>query len=317
MSRRAHVVLLIADNYSWRTVREVTYSSNNFISATLERFRESGIDGLLNSKETAEPAWLSTVKGWLESKTPQDFNFFRSRWTCEVIATLLAWETEFRISAETVRRWLKKTGFVWRRPKLTVGPTDAMYAQKVRGIRRLLKHLPPTETAVFQNEVDINLNPKIGSAWMPRGEQRTVVTPGNNVKRYLFGSLNWRTGLLLASDACLSRNSENFLVHLDDLRFRLRRYKHIHVICDNASFHGSKVVQVYLWKHRHRITVHFLPAYSPETNPIERVWWHLHEVITRNHTCCTIDELVDRAYEWLNEQRNFEVKTTVKYPLAA
>ena len=40
---------------------------------------------------------------------------------------------------------------------------------------------------MFQDEVDLNLNPDIGCMWMPRGEQAEVVTPGTNVKRYLCG----------------------------------------------------------------------------------------------------------------------------------
>jgi hypothetical protein len=46
--------------------------------------------------------------------------------------------------------------------------------------------MPADETAVFQDEVDVHLNPKIGACWMRRGQQASVVTPGNNVKRY-FG----------------------------------------------------------------------------------------------------------------------------------
>lgn len=318
LSRRAHVVLLSADGLTWRQIRELLFTSNNFIAATLKRFRARGLAGLRDdNRSDTMPAWLMTVMRWLESHTPQDFGFFRSRWTCEVIAHLLAWEENVRVSRETVRRWLKKIGFVWRRPKPIVGPSDEFYRRKIAQIRNLLSSLPLNETAVFQDEVDINLNPKIGSAWMPRGNQSEVMTPGNNVKQYVYGSLSWRTGRLLVSPACKRRNSENFIAHLDDLRNRLRSYSHIHVICDNASFHRSRVVREYLEQWSHRITIHFLPAYSPETNPIERVWWHLHEVITRNHTCSTIDELVDQAYEWFDTQRFFEVQTTVKYPLAA
>ena len=73
------------------------------------------------------------------------------------------------------------------------------------------------------------------------------------------------------------RDGALFIKHLDDLRRRLRRYKKIHVICDNAGFHTSQAVIEYLWKHEGRIEVHLLPSYSPDYNPIERVWWHLHE----------------------------------------
>ena len=64
----------------------------------------------------------------------------------------------------------------------------------------MLAGLPWCEVAVFQDEVDVNTNPKIGSMWMRRGAQAVVVRPGNNVKRYLSGSLNWRTGELVLTE---------------------------------------------------------------------------------------------------------------------
>jgi hypothetical protein len=58
----------------------------------------------------------------------------------------------------------------------------------------LLKGLPAGETAVFKDEVDVNLNPKVGCMWMLRGQQAAVETPGTNKKRSLAGSIHWRTG---------------------------------------------------------------------------------------------------------------------------
>ena len=89
-------------------------------------------------------------------------------------------------------------------------------------LRELLAGLPEDETAVFQDEVDVNTNPKIGSMWMRRGQQAEVVTPGNNEKRHLAGSLVWGTGTLLVSAPQARRNTAQFLAHLDDLRCRLR-----------------------------------------------------------------------------------------------
>jgi len=70
------------------------------------------------------------------------------------------------------------------------------------------------------------------------------------------------------------------------------------VICDNARFHDCRAVRQYLAKWAGRIELHYLPKYAPETNPIERVWWHLHETITRNHRCSSINELVAEVYAW-------------------
>ena len=96
--------------------------------------------------------------------------------------------------------------------------------------------LPADEVAVFQDEVDINLNPKIGSVWMRRGQRAVVETPGGNEKRYLAGSMDLRTGTLWMTEGP-HRDGELFVRHLEDLRLRLRRYRVMHVICDNAPFH--------------------------------------------------------------------------------
>jgi transposase len=99
--------------------------------------------------------------------------------------------------------------------------------------------------------------------------------------------------------------------HLDDLRRAFRRYRVVHVICDNAGFHtarGSRRVREYLAEWGHRVVLHYLPAYSPKDNPIERVWWHLHEEITRNHRCAEIAELVDLTFAWLDERGPFKIE---------
>jgi transposase len=212
---------------------------------------------------------------------------------------------------------LRRLGFVWRRPRPVVGPVDPKYDEKVQAIRALLAGLPDRETAVFEDEVDVHLNPKIGSCWMPRGRQTEVRTPGNNEKRHLAGSLVWRTGTLIVSPPGRRRNAELFVAHLDYLRRRLRGSRRIHVICDNASFHSSRLVRQYLEEWGHRIVLHHLPKYAPETNPIERVWWQLHETLTRNHRCRTIDELLADVSAWINSDRCFYNQELADYATAA
>jgi hypothetical protein len=173
----------------------------------------------------------------------------------------------------------------------------------------MLKGLGPSETAVFQDEVDVHLNPKIGSQWMEKGKQAEVVTPGNNEKRHLSGVLDWRTGRLYVSQPHFRRNAQLFVDHLQDLCRRLRCYRVIHVICDNASFHKSRLVREFLAQMDGRIQLHFLPKYAPETNPIERVWWHLHENVTRNHRCRDMSQLLGDVYDFLetNDHHYFEL----------
>ena len=54
--------------------------------------------------------------------------------------------------------------------------------------------------------------------------------------------------------------------------------------------------------------LHYLPTYAPECNPIERVWWRLHEAVTRNHRCGSMKELLELTWEWLQGRRYFAVQ---------
>jgi transposase len=317
-ARRAHIVLLRADGLTWERIRSLLYCSNDLIADTLRVWDAGGVTAIVEqaSAVTSIPAWLLKVLNWVSRRTPQDFGFFRTRWSCACLSLQLR-ESGWRVSAETVRRGLHRLGFVWRRPRPVVGPTDPEYAEKLSRIQQLLATLPGDEVAVFQDEVDVHLNPKIGSMWMPRGEQAEVATPGNNRKCHLAGSLVWGTGTLLVSQPEARRNTELFLAHLDDLRRRLRSWKRIHVICDNAAFHTSRAVREYLARWGHRISLHYLPKYAPETNPIERVWWHLHETLTRNHRCRTLEELVRQAYAWFAVNKTYYIEMRRTFAKAA
>ena len=315
---RAHLILLLDQERPWALITAVLFCSTRTIARWQKRFQEGRLPALLGRPRGVPSRlgeWMHVVLDWVVSKTPRDFGFLRSRWCCEVIAFLLFELHQVQVSRETVRRWLLRGGLVYRRPRPVLGPHDPEKAAIVKKLRALLRHLPENEIVVWQDEVDINTNPKIGAMWMRRGHQAAVETPGTNHKRYLAGSLNWRTGQMLVTESFprQGRNADLFLRHLDDLRKRLRRYTLIHVICDNASAHDCHKVEAYLQKWGHRIKIHYLPKHAPETNPIERVWWHLHEEITRNHRCKTIEQLIELTFAWLEKRCPFTIEGSV-YP---
>ena len=320
VGHRAHILLLLADGYTWDTIAAVLFTSPSTIARWQQRFGEGGLAALAGQRPGRRPVfswhWAGVVARWVTERSPRDFGFLRSRWTCAV-AVLLLWTCfQLPVSRETVRRWLHREDLVWRRPRPVLRPHDPLRQAKLRALRQLLAHLPPDEVAVFEDEVDINLNPKIGSMWMRRGQQAVVETPGDNEKRYLAGSMNWQTGTLWVTEGA-HRDGGLFVRHLEDLRLRLRRYRVIHVICDNARFHQAakcKRLQGYLKQWGHRIQLHYLPTYAPETNPIERVWWHLHDEITRDHHCQTLTELLDLVFRWLEAGNPFKTEGSV-YPI--
>lgn len=312
--RRAHGVLLLGMGWSGSRVAEATFCSRRTIALWKRRYEEGGLDALMEERRGRRRffgAWLATFRvACVTTLRPRNFGFVRSRWTCECLAALAFSVMRVRVSRETVRRRLHDSALVWHRPRPVVRLVDPRRGTILRDLRQWLRDLPEDEIAVFQDEVDVNTNPKIGSMWMRRGEQAEVETPGDNEKRYLAGSLNWRTGDLILTEGAKGegRNSKLFLRHWEDLRTRLRCYRRIHVICDNAIFHKSRAVREYLAAHGDRIILHFLPKRAPDLNPIERIGWHLHEAITRNHTCPSMAELLDLVFDWLEHRRPFEVE---------
>lgn len=309
---RCHIILLLADGHTWAAICDVLFCSTRTISRWKERFEDGRVEALLGRKPGrvgSSPCWIGDVLNhWVQHCRPTDFGWLRSRWCCWMLAWLLADQCDLSVSTETLRRWLHREGLVWRRPRPVIDKQDPEGPKKLRAIRQVLRHLGPDEVAVFQDEVDLNLNPEIGSCWMRKGQQSHVQTPGNNHKRYLAGSLDWRTGEMI-STLGPKRNGDLFVAHLDDLVCELGgQFEKIHVILDNAPFHDCKQVNEWLALHGQKIELHFLPKYSPKLNPIERVWWHLREQVTRNHTCREIEELIELTLLWLWDREPMEVE---------
>jgi putative transposase len=309
---RLHLLLLWGQGYSWSVITAVLFCSPATVARWVVRYRLGGLPAVTPLRIPATPHWwVSIIFTWVIQFTPTHFGYLRSRWSCTVVADLLRREHQVLVGRETVRRHLHQQELVWRRPRPVLRPKDRSYHQKISRIRHLLATLPDEEIALFQDEAEIATNPKIGSMWMLKGRQATVETPGTNQKQHLVGSLAWGSEQLVTTWAP-RRNTGAFLEHLDQLRRTFRRYRLIHVICDNANFHKSKAVKAYLKKHP-RLRLHYLPKYAPETNPIERVWWHLHNDITRNHRCPTLETLLNQVDCWLRQHAYFAIDTRLYF----
>jgi transposase len=73
----------------------------------------------------------------------------------------------------------------------------------------------------------------------------------------------------------------------------------IHVFLDNASYHHAKIVREWLAQPGRRIKLHFIPAYCPHLNPIERLWGVMHRNVTHNKTYATCAQFADATLDFL------------------
>ena len=93
--------------------------------------------------------------------------------------------------------------------------------------------------AFYEDEVDIDLNPKLGADWMFRAQQKRVVTPGQNAKHYLAGVLHAGNRRVLYVSG-IKKNSSLFIGMLEKLRHHYRRAKTITLLLDNYIIHKSQ-----------------------------------------------------------------------------
>lgn len=273
--------------------------SKSQVYRVAKQFIKHGLVGLVDRREdngehkiteAYEMALLEILTG-----SPQDHGFRRPTWTQELLILVLAERTDIKISMTAMSRLLRRLRIQHGRPKPIVNCpwSKARRTRRLRVIRRLIENLPPDEVVVYVDEVDIDLNPKTGPDWTPRGQQRSVVTPGCNQKRYLAGAFDPKTRKLIWVEGD-RKNSLLFLQLLHKLVTEsYPQARRIHVVLDNYSIHDSQQVQLALKTELgSRLALHFLPPYCPDHNRIERIWKDLHDNVTRNHRCTTIEDLM-------------------------
>lgn len=308
--------LIIVNLDEGRTVSDTARAlavAESTVRRVRRRFLEDGEAGLIDRREENGEVKLSedylAKLHEVVAGSPESYGYQRPTWTREMLVQTLRRETGVSIHVSTMSRALKTIGARRGRPKPTVECPWSKRARnrRLREIEDLLRNLPPDEVAVYEDEVDIHLNPKIGLDWMVRGQQKAVSTPGKNEKRYLAGAQDVRTGELIWVEG-EKKNSLLFIHLLWDLTRHYRDATKIHVILDNYSIHSTEQVRLSLETPEGQpLELHFLPPYCPDHNRIERTWQDLHANVTRNHMCRDLTNLMKKVRHYL-KQHNQELQ---------
>ena len=314
LKMRYLIVVNLVGGRSPTQTAEALNLSRSTVYRVAQRFREYGEWGLLDRREDngepkLEERYLAILYKVVRA-TPEDHGWSRPTWTRELLMETMRKKTGVRIHEATMSRALAMIRARRGRPRPVVACPWSNWAKtrRLNIIRRILTGLPKHHVAVYEDEVDIHLNPKIGLDWMVQGQQKEVLTPGQNVKRYLAGALDAVTGRLIWVQA-ERKNSELFMALLEKLAAAYPKAKVIHVILDNFRIHTSKITQMAVRAFGGRIVLHFLPPYCPNDNKIERVWEDLHAQVTRNHRCPNIKTLMQKVRCWLQRRTRTMVQT--------
>ena len=300
------IVVRSGEGWSGQRIAKALGCCAATVSRTLDRYEAYGEAGLLDRREDngrakADELYVQTVR-WILAGTPQDFGHRRPTWTrALLIETAKRYTGGVAVSRTTMGRVLRAIRARRGRAKPTAPCpwSKARRAKRMALIHALVDALPPGEACVWEDEADIDLNPRIGADWTLPGEQRTVPTPGKNVKRYFAAAMDARTDRL----AWVKGERKNSRLFIDLLKRLLAAYVDravIHVVLDNYGIHSSKQTRTWLEQFGGKFRLHFLPPYDPDDNRIERkVWREVHANVTTNHRCPDISRLCNEIVWYL------------------
>ena len=129
--------------------------------------------------------------------------------------------------------------------------------------------------------------------WAPRGEQPTVPTCGIRKSYKVFGLIDYFSGRFFAKGHVERINSGSYEAFLSDVIKTTDH--HLIIIQDGARYHTSKAMASFFAANADRLTVFQLPSYSPDYNPIEKLWKEIKKEGVHLHYFPTFESLLSKV----------------------
>lgn len=187
--------------------------------------------------------------------------------------------------------WLKTQGFVYKEPIKVPGKLDPEKQEAFIQTYEVLKNsLKEDEELFFMDAVHPEFQSKAVCGWIKSGEIKTLPTTSAQYRMHFIGALAIE-GMKVFAQEFETVDADSMITFFKALEVSSEA-KTIHIICDNGSSNKNKKLEEYL--KTSKIKIHYLPPYSPNLNPIERLWKVLREKKTYNKC---YEKFIDFKYE--------------------
>lgn len=302
--RRAEILLACSAELTQHEIASIVGCNRTTVVRTYHDWREQRrqalVDGRRFGTRHKPAAQIRKLLRELCANQPSDYGWSRSRWSVELLSLEIENQLGCEVSIAQTYRYLLQAGCRWRKPQPEIEKTPEDADEQLREMRQklIVERDPGNEVVLYEDEMKVALNPKVGADWMPPGVRKPLVTPGQNEWAYVAATYNPRTDHMVWAMS-ESNDSDLLEVLLRMVADRYRGWDTIHLVMDNYSTHHSNQTDAIIDEFDGKLQRHFLPKYCPEANPIERVWWDLHDNVTRNHRCDSLEELLEEVYDYL------------------
>jgi transposase len=153
---------------------------------------------------------------------------------------------------------------------------------------------------VFQDEASLSNTASVSYKWGAKGIQPRVEQKQRGRERVtLFGCVDPITGIV-TTDIAGKGNTITFFRFLLKV-VRVHPDRKVVMVVDNVRYHHAKRLKPILEKYKDRLELVYLPAYSPDLNPVERIWWYMRKKISHNRYLETMEERLNKFNELMNQ----------------
>jgi transposase len=279
---------------------EITSKTFSITSRTLfswiKRFNEKGIDGLIEGSKPGRPRKISKEQTEGYARLIEEPELVgETHWTARKFHGYLRDELKHEVGYSTVVRWLHENNFRLKVPR--PWPHEQDEEKREAFVEELKDWLNDPDTDIwYLDETGIEGDPRPRRRWEKVGRRGKVPYKGEHIRMNVAGMICPRTGQFYALEFT-HMDSTIFQVFLDNANkdLKLERKRNL-LICDNASWHKKKSLD---W---HGFEPVYLPPYSPDLNPIERLWLIIKAEWFADFIAKDKDKLMerlDKALVWL------------------
>lgn len=264
-----------------------------------------GLNGLKSKNSPGRPPKLTKTErkklDKLITEGPAKAGFPGACWRSPMIQVLIYEKFGVQYSVYYIPQLLKNMGFSYQKAKFVAECRDDEKRQdwleeKWPEIFALAKE--KNAYILFGDEASFPQWGSLTYTWAKRGQQPVVKTSGTRRGYKVFGLIDYFSGRFFCKGHEKGRlNSESYEAFLTEVLSMTR--KHIILIQDGAPYHTSKAMKLFFEKKSYRLTVYNLPSYSPDYNPIEKLWKKIKEKEIHLHYFPTFDSLKDKVEEAL------------------
>jgi transposase len=176
--------------------------------------------------------------------------------------------------------WLHEHDFSYKKPKGTPAKADPLKQEAfIATYEELLNTTPEDEPILFADGVHPTMATKITYGWIKKGTSKLIATTASRTRINLMGALNLET-MQVTVGSYETLDSEAMSQYFTQLRQSYPKAPRLHVILDQGPYNVSFVTRNAAQKQG--IVLHYLPPYSPNLNPIERLWKVMNEHVRNN-----------------------------------